>query len=272
MSKYSNDTLAKMGYLYLVKGLTQREIESRLGLPAGAVSTELKPFGITGSENNSGRGYGQKGNHSGIASYENMGFKVTVSDVHDWMFNKSGYMTDAEYFAALKKQHAADFGDDMYGTDDSYYDGGGAGTGSVLGGFISAMAGRRSSGRTGGSSISSKGWLFLIVAILVIIFRRQIISFVFAVAPYVLTIVIAVFVIKWLLNLDFSKLFSGGGSGAKRGRRKTTKHFDAKGLIPAAILWIIGIGGFSNGAGGSLGSTLLGIALLLGGVLCVYHD
>lgn len=89
MSMYTEDQLVEMAYLYLVDGMIQMEIEERMGLLPGTVSSELKPYRITGQKNVEGRGgWGQKGNHCGVAAQDRIGYEVTREDIRDFMFHQ----------------------------------------------------------------------------------------------------------------------------------------------------------------------------------------
>jgi len=105
MATLSRDELVDMAYAYLVEGKIQATIEAEMGLKQGTVSRELRPFGITGSANNAGRGgWGAKGNHCGIASYQRLGVVVTRQDVYDFMFGSGRNMSDYEYFGNIARQ------------------------------------------------------------------------------------------------------------------------------------------------------------------------
>ena len=282
MATYSKNELTEMAYRYLVQGKTQSVIEQEMGLPKGTISRELKPFGITGRENNEGRGgWGQVGNHCGIASPRNMGFEVTRDHVYQFLYGNHNCSSDAEFFAQLKQKYD---NNSSFASDDAYCNNpmnrsasSNNGVGNewfeVINRFFSNTFSNGNSNRANGnvSWLSNRKLLLIIIAIVIIIFRKQLFAIVLEVVPILIALVLAYVIIRWFIKAPINI------KGVSRSRRKgslgmSQRRFSTEGIIPAAFLWIIAFGGLKNGATYNTGSTILALLMIVGGFFCLFPN
>lgn len=110
MSVYGQNELVEMAYRYLVLGEKQADIEESMGLPEGTVSSELKPYRITGQKNVEGRGgWGKRGNHCGVAAPDNIGYEVTREDIRKFMFHQNKTLEEfLDKLGRQKKKYATE--------------------------------------------------------------------------------------------------------------------------------------------------------------------
>lgn len=149
---YRQDVLVEMAYRYLVLGNKQADIEADMGLTAGTVSCELKPYRITGQKNVEGRGgWGKKGNHCGVAAPDRIGYEVTREDIRRFMFGPE--IPFGEYL-------------DRLGQQKKQYDTGQAPVGNDAGG--------PERNHTENHEVTYGITLAAVVALVLFIFRRQI--------------------------------------------------------------------------------------------------
>lgn len=280
MATYSCNEITEMAYRYLVQGKTQSVIEQEMGLPKGTISRELKPFGITGRENNAGRsGWGQVGNHCGIASPRNMGFDVSREHVYEFLYGNHN-CSDAEFFAQLKKKYDTNSSFSSY--DDYYNNPTNRSTNSnngmenewieVLKSFINNIFSNGNSNRANGnvSWLTNKKLFLIIIAILIFIFRKQLFAILLEVVPILIALVLAYVIIRWLIKSPI-KMKKISKSKRKVAFSMSQRQFSTDGILPAAFMWILGFGGLKNGATYNAGSTILALLLIVGGFLCLFR-
>lgn len=130
---------------------------------------------------------------------------------------------------------------------------------------------RRGPGGNAYGRANKKNIIIILVAIIAFIFRKQLWAIFTEFLPLIVLAGIGFVVYRWIKSGGLHGAGKARSRNASKGSSAPQVRFDAQGLIPAAILWIIGFGGFKNGAGNSLGSTILGLALIAIGVACVFR-
>lgn len=110
--------------------------------------------------------------------------------------------------------------------------------------------------------------IIIVAGILIYYFRYEIL----ALLTYALYIIIALAVLIFAFKLatsGFGKTNTKARRSSANSRNTNRSAPELPGIIVGAVLIIIGIGGFKNGAANNLGSTVFGVLLILVGIGCL---